>query len=191
MKNLKRIENLVQKVESFSHLPSPSLREMQFKEVIDDALQPYLHRIEEQNIELTMSLEQPGVRADKNLVLRVFSILIENALDAMPESGSIAIRGETRGNDFIIEVTDTGTGISPKDLPYIFNPFFSTKANGAGIDLAIVKRVMESHGGEVEVESKAGEGASFLLRFPLERRRAIRITRLQDSCGAEAEKIRK
>ena len=75
---------------------------------------------------------------------------------------------------------DTGSGISPGDLPYIFNPFFSTKINGAGIDLAVVKRIMDSHGGQVEVASKQGEGTTFLLLFPLERRRLTRISRLEE-----------
>lgn len=75
---------------------------------------------------------------------------------------------------------DTGSGISPGDLPYIFNPFFSTKPNGAGIDLAVVKRIMDSHGCQVEVASKQGEGTTFFLLFPLERRRLTRISRLEE-----------
>ncbi|MBW2168958.1 MAG: hypothetical protein JRG69_06820, partial [Deltaproteobacteria bacterium] len=73
---------------------------------------------------------------------------------------------------------DAGSGISPENLPFIFNPFFSTKADRAGIDLPVVKRIMESHGGQIEVSSKPEEGTTFVLQFPLERRRSIRISRL-------------
>ncbi|MBL7205835.1 MAG: hypothetical protein ISS63_16140 [Desulfobacteraceae bacterium] len=69
---------------------------------------------------------------------------------------------------------------SHQEIFHIFNPFFSTKTNGAGIDLAVVKRIMDSHGSQVEVASKQGEGTTFLLLFPLERRRLTRISRLEE-----------
>ena len=64
----------------------------------------------------------------------------------------------------------------PKDIPYIFHPFFSTKHDRVGISLAVVKRIMDIHGGCVKVTSKQGEGATVFLMFPLERRRPIRVS---------------
>jgi signal transduction histidine kinase len=77
-----------------------------------------------------------------------------------------------------IVVNDSGPGINPKDLPYIFIPFFSTKADGAGIDLAMVKRIMEGHGGQIDVKTSPHGGACFVLSLPLERRRRIRAALL-------------
>ena len=99
-------------------------------------------------------------------------------MDALNGDGGIRIEDSVNDNICEIEFSDTGPGISPEDLPFIFNPFFSTKADGAGIDLSIVKRIVESHGGNIRVQSEEGRGAIFVLRFPLERRRAIRISRV-------------
>ena len=178
--NLKRIENLVKKVEILSRLPVPELRKESIRGLIEKATRPYLQLFEDRKIELTVNLEEIFFPLDSDLVVRAISILIENALDALSDGQKILINGDTENNLCKILVSDTGPGISPDDLPFIFHPFFSTKADGAGIDLAIVKRIMNSHGGSIEVNSERGEGTTFVLLFPLERRRSIRISRLQD-----------
>ena len=176
--NLKRIEGLVKKVELFARVPKPCFTEASIRELVEKALQPYLKQISEQGIDLNINIEETSLFADTGLVASAFSMLIENALDALPAGGSLLIKGEKQENLYRIYLTDSGTGISPEDLPFIFNPFFSTKADRAGIDLPVVKKVMESHGGQIEVSSKPDEGTTFVLNFPLERRRAIRISHL-------------
>ncbi len=178
--NLKRIENLVKKIEILSRLPVPKLRKESIRGLIEKATRPYLQQFEDRKIELTMNLEEVFLPLDSGLVVRAFSILIENAFDALSDGQRVLINGDTENNHCKILVSDTGSGISPDDLPFVFDPFFSTKADGAGIDLAIVKRIMNRHGGSIEVNSKRGEGTTFVLLFPLERRRSIRISRLQD-----------
>jgi signal transduction histidine kinase len=178
--NLKKIEELVRKVEFFASLPKPSFAEESVRKLLDEALQPFLQQIEEREIELTISMEEMILRVDKDLATRLFSILIENALDALSKGGKILIRSETNDIQGKIYVSDTGSGISPKDIPHIFKPFFSTKADGAGIDLATAKRIMGAHGGRIEVRSELGEGTSFILLFPLERRHPLRSSRLED-----------
>jgi PAS domain S-box-containing protein len=178
--NLKRIENLVQKIDILARLPVPELRKESIRGLIEKATRPYLQQFEDRKIELTINLEEVFFLLDSDLVVRALSILIENALDALSDGQRILIHGDTENNLCKILVSDSGAGISPDDLPFVFDPFFSTKADGAGIDLAIVKRIMNSHGGSIEVNSKTGEGTTFVLLFPLERRRSIRISRLQD-----------
>jgi len=178
--NLKKIENLVKKVEFLSRLPVPTVEKESIRGLIEKATRPYLQQFEDRKIELTINLEEVFFPLDLNLVVRAFSILIENALDALSNGQRILIHGDTENNHYKILVSDTGAGISPDDLPFVFDPFFSTKAEGAGIDLTIVKRIMNSHGGSIEVKSKRGKGTTFVLLFPLERRRSIRISRLQD-----------
>lgn len=178
--NLRKIENLVKKVEFLSRLPVPKFRKESIRGLIEKATEPYLQQFEDRKIELTINLEEIFCPLSSDLVVRAFSILIENALDALSDGQRILIHGDTENNDCKILVSDTGAGISPDDLPFVFHPFFSTKADGAGIDLTIVKRIMHSHGGNIEVNSKRGEGTTFVLLFPLERRRSIRICRLQD-----------
>jgi two-component system, NtrC family, sensor histidine kinase HydH len=71
-----------------------------------------------------------------------------------------------RGGRLQISITDTGQGIAETDLPHIFEPFFSTKPEGSGIGLALVYRVVEEHGGSIEVRSRVGEGTTFVLTLP-------------------------
>jgi PAS domain S-box-containing protein len=174
--NIKKIEVIVKKVEFMANLPKPSFSMENMRDLIENAIQPYGPILKKRKIGLTIQLDRSLLKLDRKLMIRVFSILIENAMDALPDGGNIRVRGLTHGNQCEIEFSDTGTGISAEDLPYIFNPFFSTKADGAGIDLAVVKRIVESHGGSINARSEEGLGAGFTMQFPLERRRAIRVS---------------
>jgi len=176
MDNVKRLEGLVERVEYFVHLPKPRLTEEFTDKLIKEALEPYRQQIEKRKIHVMTSTEKAILLVDKRLVVRAVSILINNALDALSEQGKMSIHSGTKDNQYGIQVTDTGSGISSEDLPYIFDPFFKTKPQGIGIDLAVVKRIMDSHGGRVEVRSEYGEGTTFSLFFPLERRRSVRIS---------------
>ena len=173
--NVKRLEGLVEKVEYFAHLPKPRLSEEFTEDLIEEALELHRQQIEKRKIYLTTRIEKAILFVDKHLVVRAVSILIDNALDALSEQGKMVIHSGTKDNQYGIQVTDTGSGISSEDLPYIFDPFFKTKPQGIGIDLAVVKRIMDGHGGHVEVRSEYGEGTTFSLFFPLERRRSVRI----------------
>ena len=180
IKSLKRIEGLVKKVEFLVSLPKPYYTDENVPELVERAFQPYLEKIEAEKVSLSRRLEALTLLLDKDLIERAVSNLIENALEAVSQGGNILIRSETTEDHYIINVIDDGSGISPEDLPFIFNPFFSTKPDGAGIDLAVVKRIMESHGGRVEASSQKEEGTTISLFFPLERRRTIRTSRLED-----------
>ncbi len=174
--NIKKIEVIIKKVEFMAKLPKPSFSMENMRDVIENAVQPYLPSLEKREIEVTLQVDRTVLKLDRELIIRVFSIFIENAMDALSVDGSIMVNSSTHNNHCEIDFSDTGRGISAEDLPFIFNPFFSTKADGAGIDLAVVKRIMEGHGGSINARSEEGRGASFTLRFPLERRRAIRIS---------------
>ncbi len=180
IKNLHKIENLVKKVEYFACLPKPTFGEVRLAELVSEAMKVYMARLEERGIRLHMRIDDAILPVDRDLMTRAVSILVENSLDALKRGGRISITSDPEGEGYQLSVIDNGGGISPADLPFIFNPFFSTKPEGAGIDLAIVKRIMEMHSGEVRVESQQGEGATFTLLFPMERRRAIRVTRFEN-----------
>jgi len=174
--NIKRIDNLVKKVDLLVSLPKPDLTQEKISGLIEEAVDTYREQIAAKQIEFINKVREEIFLVDKNLFIKAFSILIENALDALSPGGKIVIDSETQENQCRIEVTDTGTGISAENLPHIFNPFFSTKPDGSGIDLAVVKRIMEGHGGQLGVQSEVGQGTKFCLLFPMERRRLIRIS---------------
>lgn len=112
--------------------------------------------------------------ADFDLLYRAFINLFANALQAMPEGGALFI-GTTlvhpNGSSPQVEVTirDTGPGISPEVRGKVFNPFFTTREKGTGLGLAIVKNIVDSHGGEIDIQSKEGEGTAIIVRLPVAR----------------------
>lgn len=179
--NFSKIEKLVKKVQLFAQLPKPYFAQESTSGLIESAVHPYMDEIDKLQIDLVIEKSDFTIRVDKELVIRSISILIENALDALCDSGKIVVFCEQKYNEVVISVSDNGVGIPATDLPYVFNPFFSTKADGAGIDLAVVKRIMTSHGGCVDVSSKPNEGATFSLSFPVERRNPLRISLLSDA----------
>ncbi len=104
--------------------------------------------------------------ADPALVERIVTNLTNNAVQAMPEGGKLEISAYRDGNEFIIEVQDSGVGIPDEVKPNLFKPLFSTKAKGQGFGLAVVKRMTEALGGTVIYESKKGKGTKFIVRLP-------------------------
>jgi two-component system sensor histidine kinase PilS (NtrC family) len=114
--------------------------------------------------------ERLPARVDPQQLRQAVWNLCINAVQAMPEGGELRLGGRIvpSGNAASLQlwVTDTGHGITDNDLPHIFEPFFSTKAEGSGIGLALVYRVMQDHGGQIEVRSQPGSGTTFLLTLP-------------------------
>jgi PAS domain S-box-containing protein len=108
------------------------------------------------------------ISVDIDKMTRVLMNLSSNAIQAMPEGGTLTFTAERTKKAALISVSDTGMGISPENLDKIFIPLFTTKAKGMGFGLAIVKRLVEAHGGKISVESRAGKGTSFKIELPLE-----------------------
>jgi signal transduction histidine kinase len=101
-------------------------------------------------------------------MLRVFTNLTRNAIDAMPNGGTITIRSKRDGNTVVFSFSDTGQGMSRETLAKIWSPLFTTKAKGMGFGLPICKRFVEGHGGKISVESQADKGSTFTVVLPIE-----------------------
>ncbi|HVZ85878.1 MAG TPA: ATP-binding protein [Polyangia bacterium] len=138
-------------------------------------------QLEEGSIEIatTFAERMPPVRADAEQLLQVFLNLSLNAIQAMPGGGapgklliSTALRRATRRGATVafleVRFRDTGVGIPPNDLKNLFIPFFTTKDKGTGLGLPISQRIIENHGGTIEVRSQPGEGATFTVLLPIE-----------------------
>ena len=112
--------------------------------------------------------ELPLVVADTGLLRQAFLNLCINAVHAMGSQGggTLTARARADGHEVVIEVSDTGPGLSPEVARHIFEPFYTTKAEGTGLGLAIVRQAVEAHGGTVVVESQPGQGATFRIRLP-------------------------
>ncbi len=106
--------------------------------------------------------------ADPRLVQEVFFNILQNAVDAMPHGGEIRVDIKETPGMAVIRVRDTGSGIAPDHIPRLFSPFFTTKTRGTGLGLAISKRMIEAHGGRVEIDSELGKGTEVKISLPLE-----------------------
>ncbi|HSN15943.1 MAG TPA: ATP-binding protein, partial [Anaeromyxobacteraceae bacterium] len=118
---------------------------------------------------LDVPVDLPPLLTDVELLRQAVLNLCVNAIQAMQESGkggNLTVRARAEGGGAFIEVADDGPGMDPETTKHVFEPFFTTKASGTGLGLAIVRQAAEAHGGQVEVESVRGKGATFRIRIP-------------------------
>src|ERR671932_1536568 len=93
--------------------------------------------------------------------------LVQNALDAMPQGGTLTLAGQRTATHVQLQVQDTGCGIPAEQLAKIFEPLYTTKPGGTGLGLYIVQEIVAAHGGHVTVESVVGQGSTFTVTLPL------------------------
>jgi signal transduction histidine kinase len=132
------------------------------KDAIDMARIP--HKIKTKNNIRNL----PTVKVDKNKLERVFLNLLENAVDAMPRGGTITLSGKHLGENIEISVADTGVGIPNDIVQKLFSPLVTTKAQGMGFGLAICKRIVDAHGGKIDVRTTKDKGTTFTVTLPIE-----------------------
>jgi len=154
----------------YSRPSTLELREMDIRVVAEDAMRIVEARAEESGIETSIQEEGtlPTIMADGDSLRSVFTNLVVNALEAMNgEGGKVSIKlSKSDPNSVKVEVTDSGCGISAKDISKVFEPYFSTKETGTGLGLAIVKKAIDDHSGTISVASKEGSGTTFTIILP-------------------------
>jgi PAS domain S-box-containing protein len=114
------------------------------------------------------TLNEPRIRIDIDKMKRVFANFIKNAFDAMPQGGKLTISSRAAGGDVDFMLNDTGVGMAKEVSEKIWTPFFTTKAKGMGLGLAIRRRIIEAHQGKISVDSIVGEVTTFTVTIPLE-----------------------
>jgi PAS domain S-box-containing protein len=112
--------------------------------------------------------DMPKIEVDTARINRVFVNIIKNAIDAMPEGGTLTIKSTQDDSNLKIIFTDTGAGMSKEVMEKLWTPFFTTKARGMGLGLSICKRIVEAHAGGIFVESTVGQGTTFTVTLPVE-----------------------
>jgi signal transduction histidine kinase len=109
----------------------------------------------------------PALNVDPGHISQVLLNLMLNGMEAMPEGGTLTLDAKTSNGNFLIAVTDTGTGITAETQRRIFEPYFTTKAKGTGLGLAISRRIIEAHGGTITAANEPGGGCRFEISLPL------------------------
>ncbi len=172
---IENLKTIVGRFSDFSRLPKPVAVEMDAREAVRRVVKLYGPALEEKHIELgtAISAEALPILGDSELLHRALSNLVLNAMDAMPEGGTLTVAA-TRAQDIVrISVADTGAGLTPEECERLFTPYYTTKQHGTGLGLAIVQTVIADHNGTIGVESVEGGGARFVIGLPLmEKRRA-------------------
>ncbi len=133
-----------------------------------DFLEPQANSME---VELRPHLDSdlPVVMLDKSLMRQALVNLCRNAIEAMPDGGSIDLLTRTRGEDVVLEIIDTGKGMDEKTRSQMFQAFFSTRSGGSGLGLPTVRRIVEAHHGRISCESDVGKGTRFTITLPAKR----------------------
>ena len=138
---------------------------------IDEVLALVGYELKMDKIELAKNIPAnlPHIRADKKQLQEIFFNLIRNAAQAIKETGRITVSAQELDSKIIIDITDTGSGISEDKVEMIFNPFYTTKepGKGTGLGLFIVRQVVERNKGKISLKSKINEGTTFTLEFPI------------------------
>jgi signal transduction histidine kinase len=163
-----RLNRIVGDLLDFARPSQPELRPELLGRVVEDAVAAAVAQ-QGGRIEVVRDLdpEVPPVAMDARLVRQAVLNVAVNAVQAMPRGGRITLRTRRDGEDALLEIEDSGAGIPEEVRGRIFEPFFTTKASGTGLGLAVVKRIVEGHGGAVSVRSAPGAGTVFALRFPV------------------------
>jgi len=169
----KRLEDILKDVLTFSKKPVSQRTECDINELVDECLKMFEKMIEEHSITVNKSFgDVPGIYIAKKEVKEAVNNLILNAADAMPYGGTLTVATTkdylNQKTYAVIKVSDTGMGMPEENIKMIFEPFFTTKMNKqeTGLGLSITKKILELHGGLVQVESTIGKGSTFSLYFP-------------------------
>ncbi len=166
----RRLAELIRKMLTLSRPEEEERRPTSLSELLDDLLLFVDKQMRERGISVESDLPQdlPPALVSGNQMKQIFLNLIQNARDAMPSGGVLTVSVGKREGDLEVKVSDTGTGISEKHLPQVFHAFFTTKdkARGVGLGLTVCYGIVKDHEGEIEVQSKIGEGTTFTVRLP-------------------------
>ncbi|NOX97129.1 MAG: HAMP domain-containing protein, partial [Nitrospirae bacterium] len=180
-----RLNKVVTNFLDFARPQKPNLEKRKIIPILDKTLGLVKIQFSERNIKVVRNYKKglPPAMIDEDLMSQVFLNLITNALQAMSEGGILTVtvrlkvenqkfktedkNSSTETNFIEISFRDTGCGIPETELSKVFNPFFSIREGGTGLGLSIVHKIIETHGGEISVESQVGKGTTFTLKLPV------------------------
>jgi two-component system nitrogen regulation sensor histidine kinase NtrY len=168
---ISNLKTIVGRFSEFAQMPHPQLRALQVNEILCGVAKLFQAQLQAPGrepiackLELDENLET--IAADPDLLHRALSNLVLNAMDAMPKGGTLTLRSRRDHEKVVIEVSDTGTGMTGEECERIFTPYYTSKQHGTGLGLAIVQSVVSDHGGRISARSEPGRGTTFVMELP-------------------------
>jgi two-component system nitrogen regulation sensor histidine kinase NtrY len=170
---ISNLKGIIERFSEFSRMPQPRFARVQVNDVIRGVAQLVQAQLQAPdrakiNCELQLDPQLEPVMADADLLHRAISNLVLNAIDAMQQGGKLMLRTRQE-NNALIEVTDTGPGMTNEECQQIFTPYYTKKKNGTGLGLAIAQSVVSDHRGRIRVHSQPGQGTTFVIELPRNR----------------------
>lgn len=167
---LANLKTIIGRFSDFSKMPRPQLESVDVNQLVRDVAKFFEPQLSAPGhppvrIETAYDDSAPNVPADPEQVNRALRNLVLNAMDAMPEGGTITLRTKHSGGHVCLEVSDSGVGLTSEECERLFTPYYTTKHHGTGLGLAIVQSVVSDHGGKISVESQPGRGTSFRIEL--------------------------
>lgn len=177
-KEVRKIDGTLRELLDYSRVSEVKVRPVGVNNILKDAVSLVSHQKDFGSVDIQWRLDEglPPVMADEYQLRQIFVNMLLNAVDAMPKGGELLLVSEQRDSGGTgwakVIISDTGGGIAAENMNKIFDPFYTTKdpGSGTGLGLSISQSIIESFGGKIEVESKEGEGASFIISFPLSKK---------------------
>lgn len=170
-REVERTSTIVRNLLDFSRPKEPMRKLTNIVKIIEETLILISNQIKVNNITVDKKFsELPEIMVDPSQLKQVFLNVMINSCEAMEKGGTMTISTAHDGKNVIIEISDTGVGISPEDLSKIFDPFFTTKQKGTGLGLSVVEGIVTRHGGRIEVKSEPGKGTSVRIILPSDNR---------------------
>jgi len=168
---ISNLKAIIGRFSEFSKMPHPQLRVVHVNEILRGVAKLFQAQLQapgREPIECKLELDEglDPIAADPELLHRALSNLVLNAMDAMPKGGTLALRSRRDDGKVIIEVADTGSGLTREECERIFTPYYTSKQHGTGLGLAIVQSVVSDHGGRISVRSEPQRGTVFVIELP-------------------------
>jgi two-component system sensor histidine kinase HydH len=163
---------------SFARPSALSFQPTSIAGVLERTLQLVGPHLSEQGVQLEQHLDHlPEIPADRDELVQVFLNLLMNAMQAIEGRGRVAVAARRHGADGVeVTISDTGCGIPADSIEQVFKPFYTTKTKGTGLGLAIVRKIVEAHGGAVEISSRPGSGSTCRVILPGSSEEAAPVT---------------
>jgi signal transduction histidine kinase len=164
-----RLDRVVKSLIDFSRPVELKLTSLDLRSLAAEVIALTAPEAHSEHVEIVQNLgvHPLPIRVDPDLMKQAILNVVLNGVQAMPNGGTLTLRGYATSQAAVLEIEDTGAGVSPEIRDKIFNLYFTTKPSGSGIGLALTFRALQLHNGAVELDSEPGKGATFRLMLPL------------------------